>query len=188
MSARLVAFAALSVALAGCADRGIFQLDVTLPEQQSVLTATGRPVVVRYAAVQLRTGRAEPTIFDAPWSNEETTPAVVLAVDGATQMRVDVEVGAGAADGPISAKLIFCGESSCGRDGAAPDVSEWLVFERAAYVGAVTRYELDRASAPVVSDRDAGPTVIGRCEIEGCNQGISVPSYCDDDRHFCEGT
>jgi hypothetical protein len=165
----------LALALVGCAENAVLEVELTLPAQPS----TGDPL---FAYVQARS--ADVVSFDEAWAGTDAVEGRALDTTVST-LPFSVVAGGASFTRQLGIRVRFCVTSDCTglHDDQAPEVRYRI--ERAFYQGRRTR--LSRVIAPVPPSGVVAPIVeIDKCDVEGCTSG-STSTYCFmNGHHFCE--
>jgi len=165
----------LGIASAGCAQNAAFELLLDLPPGP----ADGTPLFV---LVQPRNAALNP--FEDGWRGDDIE-SFELVPGERSEDHISVISGDETVD--LNLKVRFCQSPSCSGfdDDRGPE--RWFQFEHPFYIGARTYWDPE---LPIIVDvpteRDTTPTVIDRCQIQGCVDG-RLSMYCrTDGRHLCE--
>lgn len=200
---RSLLFAIGCLALVGCAQNAILELQVELPPAPTPDDW--------YAQIQVR--RASDHPFDIPWTGGD-----LEAIELGPQRQWDcVSVQSFDPDIDLNVRVRFCRSPNClDLDDGTPR-ERWYRLEHPFYVGRRTYWSTQIAEVPECeTDGDCGGVgvcidgvcgcelsaecpgamtceagncldAVGRCQIEGCIEGDST-TYCSDGDgpHFCE--
>jgi hypothetical protein len=159
----------------GCAQNAILELEVVLPQLSG-------PDGEVFALLQPRKPEGYP--FENAWAGSDL-PAIPLSAVTRRVDMVSVESDDEATD--LQIKITYCNSASCTELGDALR-QEWFLIERPFYIGARTHVTLETSSSLPTDPPGPGavPTVIGRCDVRGCVEGM-LSDYCRmDGRHLCE--
>ncbi|MDQ3036232.1 MAG: hypothetical protein M3Y87_27775 [Myxococcota bacterium] len=165
----------LALALAGCAQNAVLELQLMLPARDALVTA---PI---FALVQVRRADAHP--FEVDWQPQADAQAVEL---GDAPARVQLSVIGRDPTIDLHVKVRFCGDPDCDGIDDADAPERWFAIEHPFYVGRRTAWAACVEDIPAA--RPSAPIEVERCEIHGCTAG-GATSYCDPDGtgpHFCE--
>lgn len=177
MSARLSTALVLALALVGCAENAVLEVELTLPAQP----ATGAPL---FAYVQARS--AVVVSFEEAWAGTDAVEGRALE-DGVSALPFSVVAGGASFARQLGIRVRFCASRDCTGlgDDRAPEVRYRV--ERAFYQGQRTRLALVIDPVPPAPPATGAPIdEIDKCEVEGCTSG-STSTYCFmNGHHFCE--
>jgi hypothetical protein len=169
--------ASIVLALVGCADNAILEVELDLPAANAD---------TRYAVVQGRSGEVD---FDATWAGGGVIDGLELSNE---TMLVGIEADdGGEIDAPLALRIRYCIDPACGdaRDGEAQEIQ--VTVERAFYEGEYTLLRAEALPLPDVIDCTTGGcaperVMVEKCRIEGCRAGMTI-NWCNSDGlHFCE--
>ena len=164
--------ALLALALAGCAENAILELELQLPLDSEVAAS--------FVSLEFDS-REPPPIY--------TSPPETLPLSEERTRRVSVIASGEQIERPLFVRARFCRSQDCSaiEDNPVDPVTmeptmpgHEVRYERAFYLGQRTRHSLDLRAAP----RD-GRSDVDVCEVEGCFEG-NLLTWCEDGHHLCE--
>jgi hypothetical protein len=170
-------------AAGGCAQNAILELTEQVPADPAATSTSPR-----YALLQAHTGES----FDAMWAGSGGIEGTALSATTPTTLHVSVVADDSAVQlAKLAIRVRFCGTPACTGPGDDNASEVRYVFDRAFYRGKVTRKTLPPITAlPTGTPTPTSPvpTVIPKCEVEGCVEGATM-NFCHADgvTHFCEG-
>jgi hypothetical protein len=171
-SLRVTSACLFALALGGCAQTAVLELQVMVPARDPAAT---EPV---YAFVQVRQAATNP--FEDSWLDQGDAAEVPLRDE---PTRIQLSVIGRDPDTDLHVKVRFCEHPRC-MGFEDRNAERWFSLQHPFYLGRRTAWATCIETIP--TSRPAAPFEVERCQIHGCAVG-SATNYCDEGgAHFCE--
>jgi len=171
-----VRWAALALALVGCADNAILELTLEIPDAEAAGAPDADRVTLQFVTDPIPPGGPVPVVAD-----DGRVATFSLPDDGIATERVSVVAPPGQVERPLFVTVVYCADRDpCPIDpGATVSV---VRYERPFYRGEVTSHTL---ALPPQAAPDR--VEVAKCDVSGCIGGTADP--CDlatPPVHACE--